>query len=63
MGSNIAAIVAVIKYVICLTKANFIDKANVEITFKKKNLLKNKGHSVLWYFGDSPGRHGLIGTN
>lgn len=32
---NTAAIVAIIKYVICLTKANFTDKANVEITLKK----------------------------
>lgn len=36
MGSNIPAVVAIIKYVICLTKAKFTDNANVEITLKKK---------------------------
>lgn len=48
----------------CLTTAKFTDRVNVEITLKnQKNLLSNKGHSALWYFGDSPGRHELIGTN
>lgn len=36
MGSNIAAVVAIIKYVMCLTRAKFADKANVEIALKKK---------------------------
>lgn len=34
MGSNIAAVIAAIKYVICLTKAKFTDKVYVEITLK-----------------------------
>lgn len=57
------AVVAIIRYAMCLTTAKFTDRVNVEITFKKKNLLSNKGHSALWYFGDSPGRQELIGTN
>lgn len=64
IGSNIAAVVAIIRYAMCLTTAKFTDRVNVEITLKKKkNPLSNKGHSALWYFGDSPGRHELIGTN
>lgn len=51
MGSNKPAVVAIIKYVICLTKAKFTDNANVEITFKKKGK-KNiycKTRAILYY--------------
>lgn len=51
MGSNIAAVIAAIKYVICLTKAKFTDKVYVEITLKnpteKQRLLCI---TVLWGF-------------
>lgn len=36
ISSNIAAVVALIRYAMCLTTAKFTDRVNVEITLKKK---------------------------
>lgn len=62
MGSNIAAVTAIIKHVTCLNKAKFTDKVNVEITLKKPY---RKTKAILYYgtSGILQGRHELIGKN
>jgi len=53
MVSNTAAIVTIIKYVICLIKAKFTDKANVEIALKRKSTEKQRPFSVMVLWGFS----------
>lgn len=52
IGSNIAAVVALIRYAMCLTTAKFTDKVNVEITLKKNSTEQQRPFCiiVLWGF-------------